>query len=85
MTTTQAGSNENRQEQTLSGMAARFIQVLLAGAALACALVLIRVRAIGGRDMAAAVEHERPGRTFTIRLEQAEMLMQAGCIEAGTY
>ncbi len=69
----------------MSGTAGRFTQVLLAGAALVCVLVLIQVRAIGGRDMAAAVEHERPARTFTSRLEQAEMLMQTGCIEAGTY
>jgi len=60
----------------MSSMSGRFIQIALAGAALVFALALTQV---------AAVESDRTARTLTIRLEQAEMLMQTGCMEAGTY
>jgi hypothetical protein len=78
-------SSEGRKEQAMSETAGRIVQLSLAGAVLVCVLVLIQIRAIGSSDVAAAVTSEQAARTFNIRLEQAEMLMQTGCIEAGTY
>ena len=62
----------------------RTIQVIIAGAVLLAALVLTQVRALGATCLATALSQSRAAETYEQRLDQAEMLMETGCLEPGS-